>query len=106
MQKMKMKLSQTAHDVLALVTALVDDETAGGLGIPESMLYLTYGMDIRRSNRTCSAAIRAGYVSIEGNLIRLTAKGKAIADRVNATLHTSQDVTENTKPKTQIGEGV
>lgn len=67
----------------ALVTTLADMPDNWS---PRTPVYLALGMDIDKYTAFESAVSRAGLVTVTNDTIKLTADGKALADKINAAL--------------------
>ena len=55
-------------------------------GVPESMLYIFFGMDIHLWNDIRNSLVRSDLIAVKGNYVTLTSKGKALAQRINKQL--------------------
>jgi predicted transcriptional regulator len=67
------------------LTAL--DETNGS---PESMLYIFCEMNMNDYQMIRDILVKAGFVTIKGNYVTLTSKGKKIAQKLNKHLANKQ----------------
>jgi predicted transcriptional regulator len=55
-------------------------------GSPESMLYIFCDMDMDKWTAMRYALVQSDLIIIKGNYVTLTAKGKALADKLNKTI--------------------
>jgi hypothetical protein len=72
-------------EIIAKVAAILSAlrETNGG---PESALYMALGMDINLWNIIRGVMLKAGYITISGHYVTLTAKGLEKAIEVDAAM--------------------
>lgn len=70
--------------VAAVLTTALD--TKPGEHFPESAAYLACGMNLSEWYDVRHVLIACGWVTIEGNVIRLTAEGEKVAKQIEAKL--------------------
>lgn len=76
-----MSQDTTLMRIAAIVSTL--EETNGS---PESMLYIFCNMDMNAWHSLRNILIGANLISIKGNYVTLTTKGKEMATKINETL--------------------
>ena len=71
-----------AHVAAILTTALETEPDP----FPESLAYLAMDMDLGKWETVRGVMVDIGVITIRGNLIGLTAKGRRVAEGCNALL--------------------
>ena len=70
----------------AILTTLL--ETGSAI---ESTIYLALEMDMNRYSTLRVILVSGGLATVQSNVIRLTAKGKDLAEKINAARPTAQN---------------
>jgi hypothetical protein len=76
--------------IAATLTTLAETENSCSMGVPESHLYLAVsGGDIHHWNGLKGILIHNDWITCQNNLVRITPKGRELAEKIEAQLATA-----------------
>ena len=70
-------------DMNTWVAVVVTTLRVLGADTAESMIYTAMGMDIHKYYELRAVLVSAGFVTVKGNRVALTAAGESLADDIN-----------------------